>query len=66
MKDVVGKRLKDLRGDRSRKEVAKECGIALSTLQSYEDGSRVPRDEIKMRLADYFGVSVESLFYKRD
>jgi len=29
----------------------------------YELGYRVPRDEIKMKLADYYGVTVQSLFF---
>lgn len=28
----------------------------------YERGERVPRDDLKMRIAKYFGVSVQEIF----
>ena len=51
-----------LRGDRSQEEVAKALGISVSALSMYEQGNRIPRDEIKIRMADYYGISIESLF----
>ena len=30
----------------------------------YERGERVPRDEIKKRLSDYYKVSVQELFFE--
>ena len=51
-----------LRGDRSREEVAKALEISASALAMYELGYRVPRDEIKRRMADYYGVSIQELF----
>lgn len=51
------------RGKRSRDEVAKAVGVSLSAIAMYESGARVPRDEIKVKLADYFGTSVQSLFF---
>ena len=59
----IGKRLQDLRGARNQEEVATACGISPAAVGMYERGERVPRDEIKIRLARYFGVSVEDLFY---
>ena len=29
----------------------------------YENGQRIPRDDIKVKLARFYGVSVEYLFY---
>jgi len=51
-----------LRGNRSQEEVAKALGISVSALSMYEQGNRIPRDEIKIRMADYYGISIESLF----
>lgn len=59
----IGKRLVSLRGARRREEVAKAVGVSFSALCMYETGRRVARDEVKLRLADYYGVPVESIFY---
>lgn len=57
------KRLVDARGDRSRAEVASTLGISLSALAMYENGARVPRDEIKERMAALYETSVGALFF---
>lgn len=62
-KDNMVDKLISLRGDRSRMEVANEVGISVSALQMYENGQRIPRDDIKVKLARFYGVSVEYLFY---
>ena len=58
-----GKRLVELRGQRSQAEVAKSIGIATSTLAMYETERRIPRDAIKIALANYYGVSVQDIFF---
>ena len=55
--------LKDLRGDRCMKEVAAAVGISISALGMYETGKRMPRDSIKMRLAAFYGKTVEEIFF---
>ena len=60
---AIGKRLEKLRGERSQAEVAEACGISLSAVSMYERGERIPRDEIKIKLARFYGVTVEDLFY---
>jgi len=59
----VQTRLRLARGDRSREEVALACDISVSALSMYENGQRVPRDEIKVKLARCYGKTVEELFY---
>lgn len=59
----IGAKLKELRGSRSQKEVADAVNVTDMAISLYESGDRIPRDEIKVALADYFGVSVESIFY---
>ena len=49
-----GKILIDLRGDNTQEKVAKDLGIATSTLGMYETEKRVPRDSIKLRIAEYY------------
>lgn len=60
---TVAERLVQARGDKRRDEVASAVGISLSAISMYENGERIPRDEIKIRLADYFGCTVQELFF---
>lgn len=59
----IGKRLKMLRGKKSIQTVSKDTGIGASAISMYETGKRIPRDEAKMILADYYDVSIERLFF---
>lgn len=59
----LGTKLKEARGEIPRAKVCEDIGISLSTLTMYELGQRIPRDEIKKRLAKYYNTSVEALFY---
>lgn len=59
---VIAKRLIRLRGKKSREEVAKELNISVSALGMYEQGRRMPRDEVKVRFAEYYSVSVQDIF----
>ena len=59
----IGHHLRELRGDTPRKEVAFSLGISLSALAMYERGERVPRDEVKKRIAAYYRTTVEEIFY---
>lgn len=60
----IGARLRTLRGSLSRKKVSEICGISRSALTMYETGARVPRDEVKIKLADLYSKSVEDIFFK--
>lgn len=59
----IGKRIRELRGEISAPELAKAIGSSVSAIFMYESGERIPRDEVKIKLARYFGVSIESLFF---
>lgn len=65
-KKKIGGRLLQLRGARSQEEVAAALGIRQSTLAQYESGARMPRDEIKLALARYYGCGVEDLFFSEN
>lgn len=60
---IIAQRLIDARGTENREDVAKACNISVSTLGMYERGERVPRDFIKVALADHYKTTVEALFY---
>ena len=61
-----GMRLAKLRGTKSQAEVARDVGIATSTLGMYETEQRVPRDSIKIALASYYGTTVQEIFFKEE
>ena len=62
-KKNIGERLSKLRGKKSQETVAAAVGISVSALSMYESGQRIPRDDIKVKLALYFGVTVQELFF---
>lgn len=63
MKELIAKRLIALRGDESREDTAQAIGISVSALQMYENGQRVPRDDIKIRISSHFKKSVQEIFF---
>ena len=65
MKPDYAKKLSQLRGDKSQTAVAAAVGISTSALAMYENGHRVPRDEIKIALAKYYGTTVGELFFNQ-
>ena len=60
---TIGEKLVYLRGERTQSEVSHDLGISISALSMYETNRRVPRDEIKIRIADYYDVNICDLFY---
>lgn len=62
---AIAKRLILLRGERSREEVAKACGISISALAMYEQGERIPRDDIKIKIASYYNRTVDFIFFAK-
>ena len=61
----IAQRLIELRGDIPRKVVAKEVGITKNALCNYENGIRIPKDPIKIKIAEYYGVTVQSIFFEK-
>lgn len=59
-------RLVAARGNIPRITVAHAIGVSLSAITMYETGKRIPRDEIKVRLADYYHTTVQELFFSHD
>lgn len=60
---AIGKKLASLRGDRTQEEVARAVGISVSAIGMYESGKRIPRDGVKIALANYYGMNIQSLFF---
>ena len=47
----------------SQRQLAERVGVSASAIAMYESNERVPRDEVKVRLAHFFDTSVQSLFF---
>lgn len=60
--DICEKLVK-ARGGKTQKIAANEIGISQSALNMYESGTRVPRDEVKELIANYYGLTVGYLFF---
>lgn len=62
----VGSRLRTMRKKKkvTIADVAIAIKVAPSTLTAYELGSRTPRDNVKRKLAQYYGKTVEDIFFK--
>lgn len=62
-REKIGKKLLKLRGDNTQEAVAKALGISISALGSYERGERIPRDDVKLRIAKFYGQTVQEIFF---
>lgn len=64
----LGERLKELRLKRkiSQTDLAKHFNIARSTLSQYESNTRTPSDEMKLKFAEYYNVSIDYLLGNND
>ncbi|MFH5834587.1 helix-turn-helix transcriptional regulator [Proteiniclasticum sp. C24MP] len=63
MQKTIGEKLILLRGERTQEEVANSVGIARTTLAMYEQDRRIPRDQIKIRLASYYRTPIQDIFF---
>ena len=59
----IGERLAKLRGNRTQKEVADALGISPSAVTMYETGRRMPIDEMKVKIVNYYKRSVQFIFF---
>jgi transcriptional regulator with XRE-family HTH domain len=59
------KKLAELRKskDLTQEELAEELGISASSIAMYETGNRRPPLNKAKKIADYFGVGIEELFF---
>lgn len=59
----LGQRIYDLRTNAqlNQRDLASILNISNTTLSQYENGHRVPSDEIKIKICEYFDVSLDYL-----
>lgn len=60
---AIGAKLRRLRGNKSKAEVALAIGVSESAYTKYERGERSPKDSVKIKIADYYKKSVGSIFF---
>lgn len=49
----------------TREEVSNAVGIHFNSMCSYEHGSSLPRPNAMLRIADFYGVDVQDIFFIR-
>lgn len=60
---TAGQKMRELRGKRTKEEVAAAVNVTFSSYVKYERDERIPRDEVKIRIANYFNTSVSAIFF---
>ena len=65
---IFSERLTTLRkqGEKTQNDVSKDLKIALRAYQNYEYGTAEPRLSTLVKLADFYGVSLDYLAGRRD
>lgn len=68
MSNTLGMRIKSLRehAGLTQLELAKQLNVSNTTLSQYESGQRIPSDDIKIKIAAFFNVSVDYLLGQVD
>lgn len=63
--NMYSNKLKELRKNKgvTQVEVANSVRISKSSYSAYELGVRNPRDDVKTAIANYFGVTVQYIFF---
>ncbi len=61
--NTTSSKLRKLRAKKTQEQVAQDLGVSLSAYVKYENGIRVPRDDIKKRIATYYNSTVQDIFF---
>ena len=67
MNATIGDNLRELRKSKGKTvaAVAKDLGITASALSNYENNIRIPRDNIKIAIADYYKKPIQKIFFAK-
>jgi transcriptional regulator with XRE-family HTH domain len=63
---MFGKRLKELRGQRTQEDIAKHLGVSRARYAHYENGRSEPDYETLEKIASFFDVSIDYLLGRTD
>lgn len=66
--NVLGQRIRSLRESKNlnQLELARILNISNTTLSQYESGQRIPSDDIKIQIAEYFNTTIDYLLGRTD
>ena len=66
--ETIGDTLRELRQSKGKSlvEAARDIGITPSALGNYESNALVPRDSIKIAIADYYNKPIQKIFYAQN
>lgn len=62
----LSEKLVELRGNKTQQEIADAIGVSVSAIGMYEIGERIPKDAIKVKLAKFYDVGIEQIFFAED
>lgn len=65
---ILADRLKKIRKNNNltQAELGKILGVGKTTISMYENGNSTPNDEIKLKIAEHFNISLDYLLGKTD
>lgn len=63
---MVRHKLIDCRGNRSRQDVSNDLNITPQMLGAIERGDRTPSLKLAKRIADYYKLSVDEIFFNKN
>jgi putative transcriptional regulator len=63
--DLIREKLIELRGEKSRSDVASDLNITPQMLGAIERGDRNPSLNLAKKIADYYLVSVDEIFFEQ-
>ncbi|MBD7912022.1 MULTISPECIES: helix-turn-helix domain-containing protein [Clostridium] len=65
---ALSDRLKELRKENNmtQSDLGKILGVGKTTISMYENGNSTPNDEIKIKIANYFNISLDYLLGKSE
>ena len=63
---TIGEKITFLRNEMNitQKELAQKLGISVASIAMYELNERIPRDEMKKKISEFFKVPIQDLFFK--
>ena len=67
MGETIGETLRELREAKKKTlvQAANDIGITPSALSNYENNIRVPRDNIKIAISDYYKRPIQKIFFTK-
>ena len=60
---LVGERLRALRGTKTLAEVGNDLNVTAMAISLWENGERMPSDDMKVKIAAYYNATVTEIFF---